>query len=96
MVHVNRYGHPGHGKKSINGEKKEKIYKKKVDPEISRGARKLHGYPGSKKHNKRSPVKRKKTDVDTLVLKKVQGKSIFLNNNEKKNCGTHKLTLTPR
>ena len=83
MVRVNWYGHPGHGKNSINGEKKEKLYKK-VDPEISRDARKLHGYPGSKKHNKRSPIKWKKTDMDTLVLKKVQGESIFLNSNEKK------------
>ena len=55
-----------------------------MDPEISRDARKLHGYLGSKKHNKRSPVKRKKVDVDTLVLKKVQGESIFLNSNVKK------------
>ena len=55
-----------------------------MDTKINRGARKLHGYPGSKKHNKRSPVKRKKADVDTLVLKKVQGKNIFLNSNEKK------------
>ena len=50
---------------------------KKVDPEISRDACKLHGYPDSKKHNKRSPVKRKKVDVDTLVLKNVQEESIF-------------------
>ena len=46
MVRVNWYGHPGHGKKSINGEKKGKNIYKKVDPEISRGALKLHGYPG--------------------------------------------------
>ena len=62
---------------------KKKIYKK-VDTKINRGARKLHGYPGSKKHNKRSPIKRKKTNIDTLVLKKVQGESIFLNSNEEK------------
>ena len=42
-------------------EKKKKKYKKKVDTEINRGARKLHGYPGSKKHNKKSPIKRKKS-----------------------------------
>ena len=65
-------------------EKRRKKYKKKVDPEISRDARKLHGYPGSKKHNKRSPVKRKKVDADTLVLKKMQEENIFLNSNEKK------------
>ena len=67
------------GKKSINGEKKGE----KIDSEISRNACKLHGYPDSKKHNKRSPVKRKKTDMDTLVLKKIQGESSFLNSNEK-------------
>ena len=48
-----------------------------MDPEISRGARKLHGYPDSKKHNEKYPVKRKKAGVDTLVLKKMQGESIF-------------------
>ena len=70
VVRVNWYGHPGHGEKKYKWRKKEKIYIKNGS-EINRDARKLHGYPGSKKHNKRNPIKReKKADVDTLVLKK--------------------------
>ena len=75
---------PWSWEKKSKWRKKGKYIYKKMDLEISRGARKLHGYPSSKKHNKRSPVKRKKDDVDTLVLKKVQGESIFSNSNEKK------------
>ena len=71
------------GKKTYKWRKEGKNIKK-MDPEISRDARKLHEYSDSKKHNKRSPVKRKKVDVDTLVLKNVQGENIFLNSNEKK------------
>ena len=49
-------------KKYITGKKnQEKKCKKKVDPEISRGARKLPRIPWLKKHNKKSPVKKKKS-----------------------------------
>ena len=40
--------------------KNKKKYSKKVGPKISRDARKLHGYPGSKKHKKEVRLKEKK------------------------------------
>ena len=55
---VNWYGHPGHGKKSINGEKKKKMYKwekkgRKMDPDIGRGTHKLSPIPYFKKKMER-------------------------------------------
>ena len=51
---------PQSWKKNRKMYKLKKKCKKKIDPEISRGTRKLLRIPWLKKHNKRSPVKKKK------------------------------------
>ena len=60
------------------------MLKKKMGTKISHGTCKLSRPPRllKKKHSS--------------YRKKVQGESTFLNSNERKNCGTHKLTRISR